>query len=115
MIPRKLLAILAPRDPINGDEMGCCIHCGGHPPGRPYGYAGRFLEDHNKGCPWVKARRLLGDKIPAGRTFDHTDLQTAWAYGAKIEYLRDPGMRDQWCDAENPSWDPHTQFRIKPE
>jgi hypothetical protein len=67
MTPKKLLAQLAPEDPINQDELGGCIHCGGTPPGASYGYAGRYLEDHEAGCPWVKARRLLGDKLPAGR------------------------------------------------
>lgn len=67
MTPRKLLAALAPRDPISQDEMGGCVHCHGTPPGRPYGYADRYLSDHKLGCPWVKARRLLGDELPASR------------------------------------------------
>lgn len=68
MTPRKLLAQLAPERPINGDEMGGCVWCAGTPPGEPYGYAGRDLAHHEAGCPWVKARRLLGDKLPDSRT-----------------------------------------------
>ena len=67
MTPRKLLGQLAGPETINQDEMGGCVFCGGTPPGEPLGYAERFLSDHNPGCAWVKARRLLGDKIPASR------------------------------------------------
>jgi hypothetical protein len=67
MTPKRLLAALAPEEPLNNDEMGGCMHCGGEPPGHRYGWAGRFLEDHRPGCAWVKARRLLGDKLPATR------------------------------------------------
>lgn len=67
MTPRKLLEQLAPAQPVNQDELGGCVHCTGTPPGKPYGYADRYLEDHEPGCPWVKARRLLGDKLPRSR------------------------------------------------
>jgi hypothetical protein len=63
MTPKKLLAALAPERPMNQDEMGGCVFCGGTPPGKQYGYAGRDLADHERGCAWVKARRLLGDKL----------------------------------------------------
>jgi len=68
MIPRNLLSLLAPEQPINQDEQGGCVWCGGFPPGGRYGYAGRYLSDHKQQCPWVKARRLLGDDIPKERT-----------------------------------------------
>ena len=64
---RSLLEKLAPYSPMNQDEMGGCVFCGGMPPGERYGYSGRFLSDHEKGCPWVKARRTLGDVLPASR------------------------------------------------
>ena len=67
MVPESLLAKLAPKKPINQDELGGCVWCGGHPPGSTYGYAGRDLADHKPGCPWVKARRLLGDRLPDSR------------------------------------------------
>ena len=67
MIPRNLLHKLAPEDPINQDEQGGCVFCSGKPPGQQYGYADRYLSDHERGCPWVKARRLLGDQLPAAR------------------------------------------------
>lgn len=63
MTPRKLLEQLAPEWPINQDELGGCVFCGGIPPGQKYGSAGRDLADHHRGCPWVKARRLLGDRL----------------------------------------------------
>lgn len=68
MTPKKLLEQLAGYYPINQDEQGGCIFCGGIPPGQQFGYSDRFLSDHEKGCPWVKARRLLGDKLPKERT-----------------------------------------------
>lgn len=68
MTPRKLLKQLAPHEPINQDEQGGCVFCAGTPPGQPYGQAGRFLSDHKPGCTWVKARRLLGDKLEDSRT-----------------------------------------------
>lgn len=67
MISKQLLALLAPIEPINQDEMGGCVWCGGTPPRNPYGYAGRFLSDHLAGCAWVKARKIVGDKIPKSR------------------------------------------------
>lgn len=70
MIPRNLLAELAPYDPINDDEMGGCIFCCATPPGEQYGYAGRYLEDHKARCPWVRARKRLGDYLPASRCTD---------------------------------------------
>lgn len=67
MTPRKLLEQLAGYHPINQDEMGGCVFCCGSEPGVHFGNAGRYLSDHSRGCPWVKARRLLGDKLPAKR------------------------------------------------
>lgn len=67
MTPKKLLDQLSGYYPPNQDEMGGCVFCGGTPPGEVYGDAERFLTDHEKGCVWVKARRLLRDKIPASR------------------------------------------------
>lgn len=64
---RSLLEKLAPYSPMNQDEMGGCVFCGGMPPGERYGYSGRFLSDHEAGCPWVKARRALGDTLPSSR------------------------------------------------
>lgn len=64
---RSLLEKLAPYTPLNQDEMGGCVFCGSSPPGERYGYSGRFLSDHEQGCPWVKARRALGDVLPASR------------------------------------------------
>ncbi len=111
---RKIVEALAPHDPINDDEQGCCVHCGGQPPGFPYAYSGRFLEDHRPGCIWVKARRLLRDRIPAARAHDHTDTRRVFEKGFKVQYLYDPGRSDQWRDCDEPSWDPHTQYRINP-
>lgn len=68
-ISTELLSELAPYHPINHDEMGGCVWCGGTPPRSAYGYAGRYLSDHDKlTCPWLKARKILGDAIPKSRT-----------------------------------------------
>lgn len=64
---RSMLEKLAPYSPMNQDEMGGCVFCGGMPPGERYGYSCRFLSDHKAGCPWVKARRALGDTLPSSR------------------------------------------------
>lgn len=64
---RSLLMKLAPYEPLNQDEQGGCVFCGGAQPGIRYGDSGRFLTDHERGCPWVKARRALGDRLPASR------------------------------------------------
>lgn len=58
-ITRDLLDELAPEQPMNQDEQGGCVWCGGCPPHETYGYAGRTPEDHDRDCPWLAARRLL--------------------------------------------------------
>ncbi|MDN3921493.1 hypothetical protein [Roseateles violae] len=63
MIPRKLLQALAPEFPLTDGEYSYCMHCCGP----EYITDGRSLDQHRSGCPWVKARRLLGDKLPATR------------------------------------------------
>lgn len=65
MTPKKLLRALAPEDPINDDERGGCVWCMGVP--RRGMYSTRDIADHRPGCPWVKARRLLGDTLPDSR------------------------------------------------
>lgn len=64
-IPRKLLEDLTNEgEPMNQDELGGCVWCGGTPPREQYGYARRKRRDHSEDCPWVIARELLGDPIP---------------------------------------------------
>jgi len=58
-----LIEELAPSDPMNQDEQGGCVWCGGMPPRKGL-YAGRNLKHHSHDCPWVKARLFLGDKLP---------------------------------------------------
>jgi len=43
----------------------------------------------------------------------HADLIIAWANGAQIQGRFD--MDCKWGDAENPSWNPNWDYRIKPE
>jgi hypothetical protein len=64
---RLLLEALAPYSPINQDEQGGCVWCGGGEPGRRYSNAYRYLTDHDHDCPWLQARQALGDVIPAAR------------------------------------------------
>lgn len=63
MTAKKLIDELAPYEPIN-DDSGGCVFCGG-----PGGYipSERYQEDHRSHCPWVRARRYLGDEIPVSR------------------------------------------------
>lgn len=48
-----LIADLAPSEPMNQDEQGGCVWCGGSP--SAYGYAGAREEDHAFDCPWLRA------------------------------------------------------------
>ncbi len=52
-----LLEQLAPEEPMNQDEQGGCVWCGGTPPRQPY--AGADPKDHAADCPWVEARRII--------------------------------------------------------
>lgn len=65
----ELIKELAPEEPINQDELGGCIWCSGPmitSKKRKYSqiYAERNISHHFPDCPWVKARILLGDKLP---------------------------------------------------
>lgn len=59
------LDLLAPYSPITDDEAGCCVFCMGHGNGSVWARSERFIEDHNEDCPWVEARKFLGDRIPS--------------------------------------------------
>lgn len=60
-----LLQELAPEHVITDDEFGCCVFCMGFANGKQYVRSERFLEDHDESCPWVEARKLMGDRIPS--------------------------------------------------
>ena len=67
----ELLAVLeqlAPAQPMNQDEMGGCVWCGGTPPGDRYGNAGSDQTHHDADCPWLKARALLAKHQPPAGT-----------------------------------------------
>ena len=49
---------VAQEEPINQDEMGGCVWCGG--PGA-YAEASSRPEDHDANCAWVIARKQIGD------------------------------------------------------
>lgn len=54
---RDALAEVAPEEPINQDEMGGCIWCGGR---QKRGlYTTSNPKHHSADCPWLKARMLL--------------------------------------------------------
>ena len=55
----ELLNRIAPEEPINQDEQGGCVWCGGTPPGSRWGYATADPKDHEYGCPWIEIRKLL--------------------------------------------------------
>lgn len=62
-----ILAELAPFTPLVSSETGTCLHCGCRPAGAIPGVIGRLEADHAKTCPWVAARKALGDALPASR------------------------------------------------
>lgn len=51
-------------------------------------------------------------KLVVTNTRPHAELIKAWADGAEIEY-RCPDM-ECWYPAKTPTWDPKTEYRIKP-
>jgi hypothetical protein len=58
----ELLAVLplvAPEEPMNQDEMGGCVWCGGTPPGEEHGYAGADPAHHEADCGWITARAAI--------------------------------------------------------
>ena len=64
LVPVSLLEDLAPADPVNDDETGGCVFCGGRPAGKPFGDASSDPSDHRPGCPWLKIRALLSGTAP---------------------------------------------------
>ena len=64
-IPRSLLERLASEEPINQDEQGGCVFCGGSPRSlarvgnKRSIYASADPKYHYSNCPWVEARQLL--------------------------------------------------------
>ncbi len=60
-ISKHLLVELAPYEPMNQDEQGGCVWCNIKP--EDYGYAERKASHHERDCPWIRARHLLGDII----------------------------------------------------
>lgn len=56
---RKIITQLAPNEPMNQDEVGGCVWCGGHPRGKPYGYATSNPKHHSEDCAWIIARAWL--------------------------------------------------------
>ena len=51
------LKLVAPDEPMNQDEQGGCVWCGGSKKGHMY--AGADPKDHDADCPWVIARAAL--------------------------------------------------------
>lgn len=57
----RLLERLAPPEPMNQDEQGGCVWCGGAVDGSMYATADP--KDHAADCPWVEARALLAKGV----------------------------------------------------
>ena len=123
----KVLAALeavAPEEPINQDEQGGCVWCGGTPLGSPYGYATSDRTHHEKDCGWVLARDAIAimRKEPQGwvgvpskpttamlRPFyacPPDELELAWdamlaitGVQAKTEPISDAELKQMWIDA----------------
>lgn len=54
------LRAVAPTQPMNQDEMGGCVWCGGTPPNSQYGYADADPDHHDPECAWLMAQQVLG-------------------------------------------------------
>jgi hypothetical protein len=55
-VPRELLEKLAPSDGILDSEIGYCCLC-------YKGIEWDRLKGHHPDCPWLAARKLLGDEL----------------------------------------------------
>lgn len=76
MLDNSLLGELAPYSPLNREESGGCVFCGGHPPGDRFGRADRLLSDHSSDCPWVRGRAAQGEQLPLSREAAFDMLQS---------------------------------------
>lgn len=55
---RQLIEELAPEEPMNQDEQGGCVWCGG----RAFTvYSTSDPATHETDCPWVRARQMLAE------------------------------------------------------
>lgn len=61
----RALDAVTGEEPMNQDEMGGCVWCGGTPPGERYGYATADPADHDPDCEWLAARRMLAASRPS--------------------------------------------------
>lgn len=63
LVPRELLERLAPEKPQVDAEWEFCIHCAWQKPDGSWVPATRDPATHQPDCPWMQARRLLGDAL----------------------------------------------------
>lgn len=54
---RRALGLMVGEGPINQDEQGGCVYCGGGTGG--WGHAGPDPNDHSDDCPWLAGYLLL--------------------------------------------------------
>lgn len=69
---------------------------------------------HLKGNPWIIVEDQ-STQSEASMKRKHYDLIIAWANGAEIEYSYGSGDSKYWKYIENPTWDSHVSYRIKPK
>lgn len=65
---RDVMLNVAPDEPMNQDEQGGCVWCGGKPPRKQYGYATSNPKHHSNDCPWIAARAWLAANAPAPKS-----------------------------------------------
>lgn len=119
MLEKTLLSELAPYSPINREESGGCIFCGGTPPGYRFGKADRFLSDHTRTCPWVRARQEQGDVLPQSReaAFELLRAKLPLELTKKSELTLEDGALLSWllhrgfAEASSTHWTPSAAGR----
>lgn len=55
----QLLGGLVGEYPLNQDEMGGCVWCGGSGKEGTYGYCTEEYDCHQGDCPWVRGHQYL--------------------------------------------------------
>ena len=89
------LETVAPEEPINQDEQGGCVWCGGTPPGEMYGYATSDRTHHDKDCGWVLAREAIAimrkAAEPTGKESLHVQISNAEIMEIAKPFIRNVG------------------------
>lgn len=84
---RDVMLNVAPDEPMNQDEQGGCVWCGGKPPRKQYGYATSNPKHHSNDCPWIAARAWLAANAPAPKSDSEIRFDSAQKYREALEQI----------------------------